>query len=113
MTPLPSWIDAEAWADYEAMRKRIKKPMTTRIAAQKLALLQKFKDAGHDVTAIIDAATNGHWLDFYPTREVEITTIKRRETSEEYVARVAREAAAERARVTPPPSNIAHMFARK
>jgi hypothetical protein len=73
VTPLPSYIDPEAWAEYEAMRKRIKKPMTPRVVRQKLVLLQRFKDAGHDVNAVIDAATNGHWLDFYEPREVSIT----------------------------------------
>jgi hypothetical protein len=55
------------------MRRRIKKPMTPRIIRQKLALLQKVKDAGHDVNAWIDAATNGHWLDFYQPKELELT----------------------------------------
>jgi hypothetical protein len=73
MTPLPSYIDAEAWEEYEAMRRRIKKPMTPRVIRQKLALLQRFKDAGHDVNAVIDAATNGHWLDFYEPKEIAIT----------------------------------------
>lgn len=73
MQPLPSYIDPEAWAEYEAMRKRIKKPMTPRVIRQKLALLQKFRDAGHDVNAVIDAATNGHWQDFYEPREIAIS----------------------------------------
>jgi hypothetical protein len=55
------------------MRKRIKKPMTPRVIRQKLALLQRFKDAGHDVSAVIDAATNGHWLDFYEPKEIAIS----------------------------------------
>jgi hypothetical protein len=74
MQALPSYIDPEAWAEYEAMRKRIKKPMTPRVVRQKLVLLQRFKDAGHDVNAVIDAATNGHWLDFYEVKEPEIST---------------------------------------
>ena len=73
MQALPSYIDPEAWGDYEAMRRRIKKPMTARVVRQKLALLQRFKDAGHDPNAILDAATNGHWLDFYEPRDVQIT----------------------------------------
>jgi len=73
MTPLPVYIDPEAWSDYEAMRRRIKKPMTPRIVRQKLALLQKVKDAGHDPNAWIDAATNGHWLDFYEPKPAEIS----------------------------------------
>ena len=72
MTPLPAYIDPEAWAEYETMRQRIKKPMTPRVVRQKLALLQRFKEAGHDVNAVIDAATNGHWLDFYQPKELEL-----------------------------------------
>ena len=73
MLALPGYIDQEAWSEYDAMRKRIKKPMTPRVIRQKLALLQRFKDAGHDVNAVIDAATNGHWLDFYEPRAIEIS----------------------------------------
>ena len=75
MTPLPSYIDPEAWEEYEAMRKRIKKPMTPRVIRQKLALLQRFKTAGHDVNAVIDAATNGHWLDFYVPKVIDIPCV--------------------------------------
>jgi hypothetical protein len=73
MQALPSYIDPEAWEEYEAMRRRIKKPMTPRVIRQKLALLQKFKDAGHDVNAVIDAATDGHWLSFYEVNEPDIS----------------------------------------
>ena len=69
MQPLPAWIDREAWEDYEAMRRRIKKPMTARVIRQKLARLQAFKSAGFDVNEVIDEATNGHWLDFYATEK--------------------------------------------
>lgn len=70
MTPLPSYIDPEAWSDYEAMRKRIKKPMTARSIRQKLALLQKYRDAGHDVNAILDTAAERCWLDFYEPKQI-------------------------------------------
>lgn len=73
MQPLPSYVDPEAWAEYEQMRRRIKKPMTPRVIRQKLALLQRFHSAGHDVNAVIDAATNGHWLDFYEPKEIAIS----------------------------------------
>ena len=57
------------------MRKRIKKPMTPRVVRQKLALLQRFKDAGHDVNAVIDFATDRHYLDFYPVRDVDVPNV--------------------------------------
>lgn len=71
-TPLPAYIDREAWEEYEAMRKRIKKPLTPRMIRQKLARLQEFKEAGYDVTSIIDEATNGYWLDFYQPKDKPI-----------------------------------------
>lgn len=73
MDCLPSYIEHEAWEEYTQMRVRIKKPLTPRVIRQKLALLQQFKDRGHDVNAVIDAATNGHWLDFYEPKEAVIS----------------------------------------
>ena len=72
MIPLPAYIDPEAWSDYEAMRKRIKKPLTPRSAKQKLALLQRFKEAGWDVNQVIDTATERCWLDFYAPKEIDV-----------------------------------------
>lgn len=72
MTPLPSYIDPEAWQDYEAMRTREKYPMTDRVIRQKLALLQRYKEAGWDVNAVIDKATEMKWRDFYPPRDIDI-----------------------------------------
>ena len=76
MTPLPSYVDREAWEDYEAMRRKIRKPMTVRVIRQKLARLAEFKAKGHDVTRVIDEATNGCWLDFYEPREKPISSVK-------------------------------------
>lgn len=75
MQALPSYIEPEAWSEYESMRARIKKPMTPRVIRQKLALLQRFHEAGHDVNAVIDAATNGHWQDFYVPKAIDIPNI--------------------------------------
>lgn len=73
MIPLPEWIDREAWDEYVAMRIKDKKPMTPRSAKARLARLMEFRAKGHDVTAIIDEAINGHWLDFYEPKDKPIT----------------------------------------
>jgi hypothetical protein len=101
LTPLPTYIDPEAWNDYESMRRRIKKPMTPRIIRQKLALLQKIKDAGHDCNAWIDAATNGHWLDFYQPKELELTR-KTSTDSSSYLEQQSEHLAQSRAAGVPP-----------
>lgn len=73
MIALPPYIDAEAWSDYEAMRKRIKKPLTARSARIKLKLLHEYHVKGHDVNQVIDTATERCWLDFYEPRKIEIS----------------------------------------
>jgi hypothetical protein len=63
---LPEWIPAEAWAGYVEMRSKKKGgAMTVRARNLKVAELQKFKDAGHDLAAILDKSTANSWTDIY------------------------------------------------
>jgi hypothetical protein len=63
---LPDWIPAEAWAGYVEMRSKKKGgAMTIRARNLKVAELQKFKDAGHDLGAILDKSTANGWTDIY------------------------------------------------
>lgn len=75
MIPLPQWITGEvreAWDEYVALRIRDKKAMTPRSMVARVKRLQELKDAGHDPLRCLDAAINGHWLDFYVPREAPI-----------------------------------------
>jgi hypothetical protein len=76
VTPLPSWIDQEAFDDYQSMRSRIKKPMSSRRLKQFMARLQELHDKGHDVNACLDAATDHQWLDVYPLRQEAIPNLR-------------------------------------
>lgn len=63
---LPDWIPADAWAGYVEMRSKKKNgAMTNRARDLKVAELLKFKDAGHDVGAILDKSTANGWTDVY------------------------------------------------
>jgi biotin operon repressor len=63
---LPEWIPAEAWAGYVEMRSKKKGgAMTVRARNLKVAELQKFQDAGHDLAAILDKSTANSWTDIY------------------------------------------------
>ena len=62
---LPDWIPAEAWCGYEEMRKRKRAPMTPRARDLKVAELMRFKEAGHDIAAILDKSTSNGWTDIY------------------------------------------------
>jgi hypothetical protein len=45
---LPEWIDKVAWAAFEEMRIKIKKPMTDRARKNIISKLEAFKSKGHD-----------------------------------------------------------------
>jgi hypothetical protein len=63
---LPDWIPAEAWAGYVEMRSKKKGgAMTNRARDLKVAELLKFKEAGHDIGAILDKSTANNWTDVY------------------------------------------------
>lgn len=66
---IPDWVPAEAWEGYVEMRKRIKKPMTERAVALKIKALEEFRDAGHDLTRILDQSTENNWTDLYEPKD--------------------------------------------
>jgi hypothetical protein len=69
MSTIPDWVPAEAWAGYVEMRKKLKKPMTGRAMALRIADLEQFRAAGHDIGAILDQSTANNWTDLYELKE--------------------------------------------
>lgn len=63
MIALPEWIPAEAWAGYVEMRKEtLKKPLKTdRAIKLAISTLEKLRDQGQDVTAVLDQSTFKGW----------------------------------------------------
>lgn len=59
---LPDWLPADAWREYVAHRKAIRKPMGTDYA-RKLAIgkLGKLRADGHDPKAVIDQSIGNGW----------------------------------------------------
>lgn len=67
---LPDWIPAEPWAGYVEMRARSPKTkMTQRAMELRIKDLEKFRDAGHDVGAILDNSTVNGYTDLYVPKE--------------------------------------------
>lgn len=62
---LPDWIPKAAWDGFVEMRKKVRKPMTHRAMELMLLKLQKFRDDGHDVGAILENSTASSWTDLY------------------------------------------------
>ena len=66
---LPDWIPAEAWDGYVAMRKKQRKPMTDRARDLIVAELQRFREDGFDIEAILDKSTTNSWTAVYAPKE--------------------------------------------
>jgi hypothetical protein len=72
MIALPQYLDPEAWAGFEEMRRTLKKPMTDRARKLIIAELHKIKTAGHCPNAALDQSTNHCWADVYVPKEKPI-----------------------------------------
>lgn len=65
---LPDWLPLDAWSGYIEMRKAKKKAPTDRALRLVLVELASFRDAGHDVGAILDKSTVEGWTGVYPPK---------------------------------------------
>lgn len=102
MISLPGYIDHEAWAGFEEMRKTIKKPMTDR--ARKLIVyeLDRIKQAGHCPNASLDQSINHCWCDVFVPKDKPIeaaATSAAQKTAQMLSEREARG-------YTPPPAEL-------
>ena len=70
---LPMFIDPEAWAEYTAMRKRIKKPLTPLGERRLLHRCAELEANGWDVNEALLVAADAHWLTVYPPKDMSIT----------------------------------------
>ncbi|MES3022765.1 MAG: hypothetical protein V4857_14405 [Pseudomonadota bacterium] len=68
VAPLPDWLPAEAWAEYLAMRKKNKRPMTP--YAEKLAIgkLTEFRANGQDVQAVLEQSIFNSWQGLFAVK---------------------------------------------
>lgn len=62
---LPDWLPLETWREFEAMRKGIKKPMTSFAAQLVIKKLDKFRQEGHDVQKALEQSIVNSWQDVY------------------------------------------------
>lgn len=63
---LPPWIAEEAWKGFEAMRTKIRKPMTDRARTMIVAELERLKAKGQDPIAVLAQSEVRAWASVYP-----------------------------------------------
>jgi uncharacterized protein YdaU (DUF1376 family) len=66
---LPDWIPLETWQAFLEMRKKIKKPPTEKAVELLIAKLEKFKDAGQDIQAVLEKSITSNWQDVFEIKE--------------------------------------------
>ena len=59
--PVPNWINKETFEAYIDMRKSIKKPLTPHATTLLVGKLQKLKDAGEDIQAVLEQSIFHSW----------------------------------------------------
>lgn len=64
----PPWIDPEAWKGFEAMRTKIRKPMTDRARAMIVSELEALKAQGHDPIAVLAQSELHAWAGVFPIK---------------------------------------------
>lgn len=64
----PDWVPADLWTEFEALRKKRKKPLTDRARDMAVAKLQALQDGGHDVKAVMEQSILHAWDTFYPLK---------------------------------------------
>lgn len=66
---IPEWVPAEAWAGYVEMRKKLRKPMTDRAVSLAITTLDKLREQGQDVGAVLDQSVMNSWQGLFPITE--------------------------------------------
>lgn len=66
---LPEWIDREAWAGYEEMRGKMRKPLTDHIRKLVVRDLDKLRSSGNDPTEVLNQSVTRGWTGVFSIKE--------------------------------------------
>lgn len=66
---IPEWVPIESWNGYLEMRKKIKRPMTSRAIQLAISTLDKLRNEGYDVGAVLDQSIMNSWQGLFPIAE--------------------------------------------
>lgn len=69
MSDLPDWLNADDWNDFVAHRKEIKKPLTDTAKRRMLMKLYRMKEAGENISAVIEQSIVNGWQDAWPAKQ--------------------------------------------
>lgn len=87
---LPPWIPPDSWADFEEMRRKIRKPLTDAARTVNLRKLEQLRDRGFDPKAVLEEAVANSWTGLW---EPKTSTAQgsRHSATGQHMATVARD----------------------
>lgn len=65
---LPAWIPNETWADFVAMRRSIRKPMTAAAMKLQVKKLETLRADGHSPRDVLEQSIAGSWQGLFPIK---------------------------------------------
>ncbi len=63
---LPDWLPREAWQEFLKMRRRIRKPMTEYAKKLAIARLDRLRELGENIQAVLDRSTFNDYQGLFP-----------------------------------------------
>jgi hypothetical protein len=66
---LPDWVPKEPWQGFEAMRQRIKKPLSDRAKRMAVNKLDDLRKQGHDAAKVLEQSEFNQWQDLYAPKD--------------------------------------------
>lgn len=62
---LPDWLPLEAWLAFVEMRVSVRKPMTAKAQEMMIRKLERLREEGEDIRAVLEQSVMGSWTTVY------------------------------------------------
>lgn len=95
---LPPGLEREDWDDFVAHRKEIGKPMTEPAKRRALMKLHRMREAGENLTQVIEQSMDCNWTGLWPVKRKENKPQAHQEAKKQDVPEVDEETARENVR---------------
>jgi hypothetical protein len=66
---IPDFINLQTWGEFLEMRRRMKRSLTLDGMKLLVGSLEKMRDRGEDVNAVLEQSVAHSWIGVYPVKE--------------------------------------------
>ncbi len=87
---LPDWIPAKTWADFEEMRRKIRRPLTDAAKVVNVRKIDELRGKGYDPVAVLEEAIANSWTGIWEPK-LSAAKSSRHSATGQHMATVARD----------------------